>query len=291
MRFRKILCPTDFSPASERAVGIAARLAKDADAELVLFHAWYVPAASHAGSASGPSVVDDVKGDADRALTAAARDATRAGARHVTTRLANGVPWSLIVHALEEDGFDLCVMGTVGQTSLSRVLLGSVAGKLIRHAPCSVLVVHPQSSLAPFAHVLCPTDFSASARHALERVTSLVPAGGRITLLHVIELPLATSGEVTMPDLAHVLDRESAEALEAWAALLASTTALAVTTRSRIGYPGAQTLAALETDPSIDLVVMGSHGRSGITRALMGSVAEKVARHATCPVLVARARS
>ena len=67
-------------------------------------------------------------------------------------------------------------------------------------------------------------------------------------------------------------------------------TGVSIEARSRIGYPGAQTLAALEDDPTIDLVVMGSHGRTGIKRALLGSVAEKVVRHAPCSVLVARDR-
>ncbi|MDQ3365210.1 MAG: universal stress protein [Myxococcota bacterium] len=286
MRHHKILCPTDFSPGSEPAVGVAVRLVIEAAAELVLFHVWDGPAANVA-----PPIVGEVEADPARDLAVASREATRAGAPHVTTRLAQGGPGARIVELLEEDGFDLCVMGTVGRTGLSRILIGSVTEQVIRHAPCSVLAVHPQSKLAPFEHVLCPTDFSDSARHALELAASLVRPGGSITLLHVIELPLATPGEVTMPDLAHVLDRTSAESLEAWAASLSSTTALSVRTRSRIGYPGAQTLAALESDPTIDLVVMGSHGRSGIMRALLGSVAEKVVRHASCPVLVARQRS
>jgi nucleotide-binding universal stress UspA family protein len=63
-----------------------------------------------------------------------------------------------------------------------------------------------------------------------------------------------------------------------------------VTTRTRIGTPGAQILAVLDDDRTFDLVVMGSHGRTGLRRVLLGSVAEKVVRHAGCPVVVARTR-
>ena len=63
-----------------------------------------------------------------------------------------------------------------------------------------------------------------------------------------------------------------------------------VVTRSRIGSPGAQILAVLDDDRTFDLVVMGSHGRTGLRRALLGSVAEKVVRHAHCPVVVAHTR-
>jgi nucleotide-binding universal stress UspA family protein len=74
-------------------------------------------------------------------------------------------------------------------------------------------------------------------------------------------------------------------------ARIQAATRVTVNARSRIGYPGAQTLRVLEDDRTIDLVVMGSHGRTGIARALLGSVAEKIVRHARCAVLVARSRA
>lgn len=67
--------------------------------------------------------------------------------------------------------------------------------------------------------------------------------------------------------------------------------ALSVSPVTRLGYPGAQTLSVIDHDTSIDLVVMGTHGRTGVPRVVLGSVAEKVVRHARCSVLVARARA
>jgi nucleotide-binding universal stress UspA family protein len=113
---------------------------------------------------------------------------------------------------------------------------------------------------------------------------------GAITLLHVIELPLRYAGEVPDPDLARSLDARAVHALDDAVARLQPRIDATIAARSHIGYPGAQTLAIVDNDPSIDLVVMGSHGRTGIKRALLGSVAEKVVRHARCPVLVARKR-
>ena len=74
------------------------------------------------------------------------------------------------------------------------------------------------------------------------------------------------------------------------AARLRSTVTVPVATRIRIGHPGAETLALLDDDPTFDLVVMGSHGRTGVRRVLLGSVAEKIVRHAHCPVLVEHTR-
>jgi len=292
MTFTKILCPTDFSPGAERALQLAARLAGDTGAELVIAHAWYIPAAAYAVEAPFlPNVTQQMVDDAQRGLDAAVRDATAAGAKYVTGKLLNGVPWAEIVGQLEHQAFDLCVIGTHGRTGLARILLGSVAEKVVRHAPCSALAVRPDGEVKPFAHVLVPSDFSASADHAFELAARLVQPQGAITLLHVIEVPVAYSGEITDADFARDLDSRAAAALDQAATKLRTMTPVRVTTRSRIGYPGMQTLAALDADRTIDLVVMGSHGRTGIKRALLGSVAEKVVRHARCPVLVARKRA
>jgi len=184
------------------------------------------------------------------------------------------------------------VIGTHGRTGLARILLGSVAEKVVRHAPCPVLAIRPDDEPKPFTHALCPTDFSEDSRQAIDFAAELVqPSGTGITLLHVIEAPVSYSGELPDPDLIRELDRRSAAQLEAWAARLRSMSSIPVTTRCRVGWPGAEILAAVDHDPSIDLVVMGSHGRTGIKRALLGSVAEKVVRHARCPVCVARARA
>lgn len=292
MPFAKILCPTDFSPGSEQAVRTAVRMASQANAELVIAHSWYLPPPDLASGYVFPAnVIQEIVDDSQRRLDAAVRDAGAAGAARVSGVLRNGPAWGEIVGLLESQGFDLCVIGTHGRTGLSRILVGSVAEKVIRHAPCSVLAVRPDGEVKPFAHALVPTDFSDSARHALDLAPRLVQPGGAITLLHVIEVPVAYAGEAPTPDFARDLDARSAAALEEEVARIRRTTTAAITARSRIGYPGAQTLAALDHDPTIDLVVMGSHGRTGLKRMLLGSVAEKVVRHARCPVLVARTRA
>lgn len=293
MPFKKILCPIDFSPGSQQAMRVAVRLANDAEGDLVILHAWYVPPLAFAGEHTfAPHVLQLMSDDVQRGLDDALREAIALGAKHATTTLVTGLPWSEIVGLVERQAFDLVVMGTQGRTGLARVLLGSVAEKVVRHAPCPVLAVRPDGAPKPFTHVLCPIDFSESARHAVDLAAELVrPGGAGITLLHVIEAPVAYSGEPSIADFARDLDRRSAEQLDTWAAKLKSKVSVPVTTRSRIGYPGAQTLAALDADPSVDLVVMGSHGRTGVKRALLGSVAEKIVRHAACPVLVARKRA
>lgn len=291
MSFHKILCPIDFSAGSQHATRVAVRLAEEASAELVLAHVWYVPATVYPSELPlSPQLVQRMSDDAQRGLDAAVAEAAALGARRVSGKLLTGVPWHRIVDELA-DPFDLVVIGTHGRTGLARILLGSVAEKVVRHAPCSVLVARPDGEPRPFTHVLCPVDFSDAARRAMDLAAEVVrPGGAGITLLHVVEAPVSFGAELPDPEFLRAADKRAAEQLERWAAELRGKVSVPVTIRSRVGWAGAETLAAVDHDPTIDLVVMGSHGRTGIKRVLLGSVAEKVVRHARCPVLVARER-
>jgi nucleotide-binding universal stress UspA family protein len=290
MTFKKILCATDFSVGAAQAMTVAVRLASEADAELVLAHALHVPLpAFPIEYAYSPDIIQRLSEDAQHGLEAAVRDAAALGAKRVTSRLLNGVAWSAIVDVLDDPTFDLVVVGTQGRTGLARVLLGSVAEKVVRHAPCSVLAVHPDGESKTFTNVLCPVDFSDDSRHAVDLAADLVgPGGAGITLLHVVEAPVSYSGDLPEPEL---VSRRSKEYLDTWASQLRGKVSVPVTEHCRLGWAGAETLAVLERDRTIDLVVMGSHGRTGIKRVLLGSVAEKIVRHAKCPVLVARRRA
>jgi len=293
MAFRKILCPTDFSPGSHHAMLQAARLAREADAELVLAHAWHLPPVAYAELAFPADAVQSMLDDAERRLAESAAEVRRLDIPRVTTQLLTGVPWDQIVELLRRDpAFGIAVLGTRGRSGLDRVLLGSVAEKVVRHAPCPVLTVPDRGQVSGFKDILCPVDFSESSRNAVALAAEIAASrGSRITLLHVIELPIAYSGEPPIEGLLADLDKRAAALLEEWARSLGAKLSQPVVTRSRIGYPGAQILSVLDKDATFDLVVMGSHGRTGLRRMLLGSVAEKVVRHACCPVLVAHART
>lgn len=291
MAFTKLLCPTDFSLGARNAMRLAIRMAREQDAELVLAHAWFIPPTAFAMEAAFPSyIIQEIIDDAQRALDTAVAEATAQGVRRVTGKLLSGMPWLEIVEELGHRSYDLCIIGTHGRTGIARVLLGSVAERVVRHAPCSVMTVRPDCELGPFRHALVPTDFSASAANAAVVAGSLIEPGGALTLLHVIELPSSVAGELPLGEFAAELDKGAAIALEGEVARVRGGTSARVTARTRIGVAGAQALAALDGDLTIDLVVMGSHGRTGLQRILMGSVAEKVVRHARCPVFIARPR-
>lgn len=291
MGFRKILCPIDFSPGSEQAIRTAAQLATSSDAELVLTHSWFVPPLAYAGEAwtLSADLVDGMVEESARGLAAALSTAVGLGAR-ATSVLQTGVPSDRILTMLNGDPtFDLVVVGTHGRSGLARVLLGSVAEQVVRHAPCSVLAARPRLADAAFKSILCPIDFSDSSQQAIDLAIEIGVDGTEIVLMHSIELPTSYGQEPTLMDSVEQLDRVTTSAIDRWAGATRAKSRGPVTSQTRRGRAGAQILELLEAG-TYDLVVMGSHGRTGIRRALLGSVAEKVVRHATCPVLVARTR-
>ena len=287
--FRKILCPIDFSPGSDVALRLAARMAAAPEAELAIVHAFYLAPLVNAGEHPMPfDTVAALMEDGKRSLAATVADATNLGAKRISTRFLDGLPWDRITTFADDEECDLIVIGTHGRTGLARFMLGSVAEKVVRHAPCSVIVARTRGEAPPFRRVLCPIDFSDSSREALRRASELVAPDGSITLMHAVQLP-ATARTTLAPDLLSEADRKATDTLKEWAAQLSPGTKTSISTTMGLGNPAAQALAVIDEDPAYDLIAVGSHGRTGIQRMVLGSVAEKLVRHAPCSVLVARA--
>ena len=163
MTTHKILCPLDFSPGSQQALRLAIRLAHEQRAELVLMHVWYVPSTGLGDFPFPRGIAERILADARRSLEAAAAEARAAGLEAVTSRLLQGVPGWTIIDAVNKDpAIDLLVIGTHGRTGLKRVLVGSVAEYIVRHAPCPVLVARLNREGRPSDQ--CATDVTSEAR-------------------------------------------------------------------------------------------------------------------------------
>jgi len=146
MRFRKILVPTDFSEPSQAAINLAIDLARQLDAELELFHAQELPAYIFPDGVMpiSPELVADLERTSHAELERLAARAREAGVR-ASTASAVGAHDAEILRRASESGADLIVMGTHGRTGFRHVLLGSVAERVVRRAPCPVLTVRPQA--------------------------------------------------------------------------------------------------------------------------------------------------
>lgn len=292
--FHRILCPVDFSPGSQQALRVAVQLAEDSKAELRLAHVWHLPSMAFAAEHPYPaSAIAQMVAASRTELAGAVAEAQKLGAHKVSSVLLEGLPWQALRDALDaEPELDLVVMGTHGRTGFRRMLLGSVAEKIVRVSPCSVLVVRGRAAAPPHRHVLVPVDFSDSSKHAVEVAAALASREHvRVTLLHVLQVPTSPRPELWLPHYLEEIEGAAGRMLGEWAGVLKAKADVPVATRTLIGSPSAEILTALDADPSVDLVVVGSHGRKGFGRLLLGSVAEQVVRHAPCPVLVARRRA
>jgi nucleotide-binding universal stress UspA family protein len=142
---KRIVCPTDFSESAARAEQEAVQLAKELGAELVLAHIGRDATLWHEGVYT-PELRAVVEGQRKWAADALAARAAALAAEGVTARavVKDGVAWQEIVRLAAEEHADMIVMGTQGRTGLERLLLGSVAERVLRHAPCPVLTVRPK---------------------------------------------------------------------------------------------------------------------------------------------------
>jgi len=137
---RKILCPIDFSEGSRVAFRAAIDQARQAGAPLTLVHVVQFPVLVPE-PALDPAYLNALMAAGEEQLAAWKREAEEAGVSEVRTENRPGAPWDQIVTVAVEGQHDLIVMGTHGRTGIRRVLIGSVAENVVRHAPCSVLVV------------------------------------------------------------------------------------------------------------------------------------------------------
>lgn len=142
-----------------------------------------------------------------------------------------------------------------------------------------------------FKKILCPVDFSEPSRLALETATRLATeCGAELVIVHVWESPMypnCSEAIIHNEMLAPILKDEEAKL----AALKRETQDLGakqVSAKLLYGVPWYAIAGESRNDPTYDVIVVGTHGRSGIKHVLLGSVAERVARHASCPVLLVR---
>lgn len=149
---RTILCPVDFSQGSRTALEEALLLAEAFDAKIVLLHVWQLPAAAMVDTALLPVDLQRLDREVDRAAHEQMKqlvDSLSESARaRVTKHVVPGDPASTILDRAASDSCDLIVMGTHGRRGPSRFLMGSVAERVVRHAPCPVLTVRRRDGAA-----------------------------------------------------------------------------------------------------------------------------------------------
>jgi len=147
---KKILVPSDFSPSSKLAFEYALMLASAFHSTVHVFNAWEVPAYLRpdltvwSGDVS-TTLSAHARGEAEKAMREFLADSKAEALPNVTSQIVNGPPYATILSMAKEGGFDLIAMGTHGRTGVSHLVLGSVAERVVRHAPCPVLTMRATS--------------------------------------------------------------------------------------------------------------------------------------------------
>jgi nucleotide-binding universal stress UspA family protein len=296
----KIAVGVDFSPESELAAHQALEIARHVGGEVVLVHAALTVELPEIGAQVEPSLRPSMDTLLDRLAEEQARDRERlaelrqrlSGQGPIVSQVqVEGYPDDALCSAADELRADLTVVGTHGRTGLRWFFLGSVAQHVVRSSRTDVVVARRRAAgRGGFRRVLVATDFSASSERALDRALDLAAPDAEIHVLHFYHLrPVMGWGEGGH-GLVPELEQSLAGELQAEGQKLLD--ARRKPRRPRLMFhvvhgPPLPGIVHWLEQHHFDLVSLGSHGRRGVRRAVLGSVAEAVVRRATCSVLVA----
>ena len=296
LKIEKILVPLDFSQASVEALDYAVWLAKQFHTAIHLVHV-YPPDEASSVPGAGHLLFESAE-----AIERLNEELTGIHRKHVPTfcpdncHIRRGRPYEEIVRLAREIDADLIALSTRGHSGLKHLLLGSTAERVVRNAPCPVLVVRkrkqkakPNRQAFAIRTILVPTDFSQCSLVGTEYAAFLARKFGAILrLFHAIypytNYVFVDRAGIRLSGLAEAVEetaRQEMDALKQMNFMRGLTVQIAT-------LPGlaVDEICAAAGEPDIDLVVTSTHGRTGLKHALIGSVAEHVVRYAHRPVLV-----
>ena len=294
MKLQTIVVGCDLSEGSDLALARAIGIAEQHQALVVLVHAQADDAAiedvhndilQQLGEVSAAVRVEEARQLADRLSTIQKRGLKT----EIISRV--GPAAEVLAAAAVEHHAELIVVGTHGRTGISRFLLGSVATETLRHAPCDVLVCRGPSPQLPFQRPIVATDFSPAASKALAHAARVTAPGAPIEVVHAWQLPAGSWG-ATLLGQARFPWNTVRDAVLAGAKTQADKV---VKEAEGLGHPihvelvqGPPTsvITHAAEHGGHDLIAVGAHGKRGVRRLLLGSVAESTVRHAPCSVLV-----
>lgn len=292
--YETILIPTDGSDHSVRAAEHGHYLTQLFDATVHVISVVDIPGAAGVFDAGGidQKYVDRLTEEGERAIEAV--EAAVGERDDVTTAVVKGEPSETILEYADDHDVDVITMGTHGRTGLNRYIAGSVTERVVRLADVPVLTVRAtdQSQLVgEYDEILIPTDGSEPAATAIDHGLAIAQkTGARIHAVNIVDVgDVAISPNYTPPtEVIEHLESEG-EAATDRIATQAQERELDAITEVREGFPASDLLDYAD-EHDIDLITMGTAGRTGLNRYLLGSTTERIIRHAEMPVLAVNAR-
>jgi nucleotide-binding universal stress UspA family protein len=299
LRLRRILFPTDFSALSDRALDYALELAGRFGAEIHMLHAVVL----HADDPNDPlhhfpdaeEIGRRLEEIADQRMESRVAEWKGEDRPVVVRARRRGISTAPVIleYAAEIDA-DLVVMSTHGRRGLSHILMGSVTEEVVRLSGCPVLTVRGREATSEVPRpgtILVPVDFSGHAATALAHARELAAVyGSRVRVLHVFERPMHPEIYIGgMPLESLEFGRVEGGLREALETFVREAPGPDVETELHIVEGrAAPEILSFAGSGQADLVVIATHGLTGMTHMLLGSVTEKVVRRAPCPVLTVK---
>ena len=203
----------------------------------------------------------------------------------IKTVCEEGEIYERIVDLAESENCDLIIMGRRGMSRLKRALVGSVTARVIGHSQKDVLIV-PEKAQVDWQKILIATDGSKYSKTAAEKAINFAKSyGGELKVISVVDVPSSVYG--VAPGAVEEMVKKAKGYVEK-VKEQADSAGIKTETLIREGEEAHQVINKIAKEKGIDTIVIGSHGRTGLKRLLMGSVAEKIIGYSTCPVLVVR---
>jgi len=297
MAIKHILVPSDFSQTAKSALTCALSIAKTSGAKITLLHIVTVynddPYRDDQPFPSLEEYYEQMEQKADGLFE---KEISTLGADKVSIERVVRRGFSsyeeILTYAAEND-VDLIAIGTHGRKPVARFFLGSVAENIVHRAHCPVLTVRiedDEAALPDFKRILVAIDFYEQSEQALQLALSILPQGGILDLLHVVEdvIPptyFAAEGE-TIFDIMPQVKIKTKDSLQKVADKLVPENVQ----RNLIIREGkvAATIIDVAKERKSDIIVMGTHSMNALAQILIGSQANKVIRKAHCPVLTTK---
>jgi nucleotide-binding universal stress UspA family protein len=302
--YHSILVPLDGSKFAEQALPLAVSIANRAGAslEVVQVHMLYAFQEPECSWLPFDPAEDAVFKKHEQAyLDAVVGRLQKTASVPVTSALTRGLIVDGILERAHTKAADLIVMTTHGRGTASRFWLGSVALDVVLNAPAPILLVHPQEAAAAprpeptLRRILVPLDGSKLAERVLEPTVALGSLmDAEYTFIRAVQASLLPDGFPVAVELSAIeqplLEQQRTEAqayLDGVAERLRAN-ALRIETRVVVGESAAAAVLDVARDKKMELIAIATHGRSGLQRLLLGSVADKIVRGTFTPVLVYR---
>ena len=281
-KYRKILVAVDGSESSRNALRQAFRLAVEEKCWITVTSV-IQPYTGDLDLTGVKDVQASLRKPCDEALAEAQKIAEDERAL-IKTVCEEGETYERIVDLADAENCDVIVMGRRGLKKIDRTLVGSVTARVIGHTQRDVLVV-PAGTTLGWKKILVATDGSKFSGIAINKAIDFAKAyGGSLVVVSVVDVPTEFYAEA--PQAVEDMVRK---AKEFTTAVREQAEAAGVKAEIYIGEAEAfEAIVKLAKDQTVNMIVVGSHGRTGLRRLLMGSVTEKVIGHAPCPVLVVK---